>query len=319
MDFRVYGENDLVKVYSKSPDTFVNFVKTYRDRIDFDNKDLVALYRKAKRKKDKQDFLELLRAKIEKSIQEQRKFDFGLRDSELIALDELIDVLPKPLRKDFGDMLVKTFAYAYSRGERYWSDKYRYGPRRGECKFLTKTKFKEMINKHLDNGIVDPMYLIKMAADAVPPNVLRGFIKRVPSGLENEKLKKILRGTEKYCALGYGKKDLENASRRRALLRKIVKNSELAKRLVEPVMFKVSDIRAVSPEKRLMFFRYYYKNNDYNHRIEPGGFGRRVKFERDCTYDEVENLLFPLVIREHRGVGSFLNAYKSFSNRRNKK
>lgn len=305
------GTKALVKMYKKSPQVFMDFISAYEDDVDLNNPEWLALYEGA-RKKDKEQLFRLLTARMKKMLEDSTDSHMGMSDSNIIFTDAIIDKFPKIVQKKFGDALVKSFAYAYSRSERSWSHTYKYGPRYGDQKYFTKTTYKKMVKKHLAAGRVDPLKLIRFSADVIAPPILREFVSFVPDGLKNEKLKAILRDTDKYSSLGYSAKDLKNASRRRGLLRKIVRNSDLAKRLVEPVEFKISDIRAISPEDRWAFFSAYYRFSHWKKQVKPGGYGRRVKFERNLTMDEAESLLFPLVIKQHESVGSFLRHYKEY-------
>ena len=305
---RYYGKESLVKMYSDAPDVFMTFITTYLDRVELDNQEWLALYKGA-RKKHKEQLLGILQSQVQQKLVEQ-DYSWGMRDSDAIFIDVIFDELDSKTKKLFGKKFVKLFAYEYAQSDRYWSNKYKNGPRYGDQQYFTKTKLRNMMNKYLDNGTVSPLFLIEKAADSVPVNVLRGYIKRVPKGLKNNRLKKILRETEKYSPLGYDENDLKNASCRRKILRRIVDQPSIAKRLIQPIEFKASDVRAIKPADRLGFLTHYYRHTPWSlSSLKPGGYGRRVKFDRDCTYDEVESLLFPLVIKEHKDVGKFLTAY----------
>jgi len=305
------GTQSLVKMYKKSPQVFMDFISAYESDISFSNQEWLALYEGA-RKKDKEQLFDLLTSRMEKMLSDSENKTYGMGDSNIIFTDAIIDKFPKSVQKKFGDMLIKSFSCAYSKSDRQWSHTYKYGSRYGDQKYFTKTTYKKMVKKHLAAGRVDPLKLIQYSADVIAPPILREFVGFVPQGLKNEKLKAVLRDTDKYSCLGYSAKDLQNSSRRRGLLRKIVRNSDLAKRLVEPVEFKVSDIRAISPEDRWAFFSAYYRFSHWKKQIKPGGYGRRVKFERNLTMDEAESLLFPLVIKKHENVGSFLTHYAEY-------
>lgn len=307
MNFNGFSKSEILGLYKKSPNTFINFFKDYSDSVVIDAKRILFLYRNAKREADKGLFFDLLQKKISRDISRRDNYSHNTNDSALMFMDEIIDELPKELRLKFGDILVKSFAYAYTKSEEEWATKYKYY---SDSSYITKTKFKKMVNKHLDNGNIDVYQLIEISADAIPPNTLRGFVKRIPGGMKDERLKSILRKSSLYCHLGFDKKDLENTNYRRALLRKIAEDQSIAKRLVFPVEFKVSDIRAIKPESRLSFLNAYFTSTNCYGDVKPGGLGIRVKFDRSATYDELESLLFPLVIRDYKHVRDFLSKLK---------
>jgi len=320
----------MVDLYKKDPEVTINFLNTFGEYMDtsaYYLQDYVKMYQKFKSINAPKDHVQTVVSALEKCVDnflKNAKHSNGriINDTEIQSLNKIFHLVPDSLKQKFSNLFIVSFSYAYKYRQSYTWEKHR-----KYSTGLTKTAYKSIMHDLLSKGHADIYEFVSRAAYALPLNGLREFVNEyTEKGFDDPKVLSILRDVPEFCHLTYTKEDMENVSKRRGLLRRATEpNSAVKNRLRFMVTFTCEDIRGINVNKRWNFLsKYYGYQGRYNNwakvafanPLSTKGYGPKIKLERDPTYDEMEQLLFPLIIAKYEELSehcrNFLSLYKDF-------
>lgn len=326
----------VTHLYKENPEVTINFLESFGKYMNCDYdatylEEYVKLFKFFEKNNVPDKHLNIVKESMNecvKNLLNKRSSTYGciLSDRDIVNLHKVFGEIPTDLKTNFARLFVKSFAYVYKNRSSYdWNRSYKCTDK------LTKTAYKEVMHNLLEEKHIDIYEFLERAAYALPLSGLREYAcKYTDKGLEDPKILDILKDVPEFCHLTYKEEDMKNASKRRALLRRATNPDAVVKnRLRFMVTFSVEDIRGINIENRWEFLSKYYGFQNRvpyygeDQSLSIKGYGPKIKLNRDPTYDEIEQLLFPILISGYEKYSEpcrrFIQQYAEFCENKDKK
>lgn len=293
----------LEECYEINPPLCIKMLETYAGYLDCTAANVLGFVNKVK-KSHKLRVKKVASSLLQDTLSENRSF----WDRDIRLFDEYFNELSYDQQVLFSQRLVKEYndrAKVAGWYKTAWSSS-----KNAEYS-VNKQDHTDLIMECIDIGVLDPEYAILTLTPNMPYKDLRKIFAHIdgPASLLS-KLKK------KGYVGGYSDSDLQNTQVRFRVLKKIIADPNLSDHTFYTFTFKIDDLYALEPEQRWAFFKTYYKLSLYNlkhYKISAGGFGPRIRLERKPTHEEIQKMMFPLLLGEFSEKRDlFVKRYKEY-------